>query len=53
MRQIDADFIEACKKGNLEKIKLLLENGTDFRADEDCALILASENGHYKQLNYY
>ena len=49
MREIDEMLLIACKFGDLEKVKQLLENGADVNAgdkDDRTALMFAAGNGH-------
>jgi ankyrin repeat protein len=50
MRDIDKELLNACRIGDLEKVKQLLESGADVNVKDDefgCTpLILASCNGH-------
>ena len=40
------DLIEACKEGNIERVKELLKQGVDPTADDNLAIIYASFFGH-------
>jgi len=45
-------FIQACKEGDLDRVKYLCEAGADIRSDNDLAVIWASENGHLEVVKY-
>ena len=46
------EFIEACKCGNLEVVKDLVEQGVDFRDDNGEAVGWASIYGHLEVIKY-
>ena len=43
---MDKQLTEAAKKGDLEEVRRLVENGADIRAEDDEAVRWASEKGH-------
>ena len=45
-------LIEASRKGNLTKVKQLIENGADIHAKDDQALRLSAFNGHLDVVKY-
>jgi ankyrin repeat protein len=49
-RHINMAFLIASKKGNLEIVRLLLENGADVHVENDDALRLASQEGHLEMV---
>ena len=42
---LNEELLWACRYEHLEVIKLLIENGADVSAGNNCALMMASENG--------
>jgi ankyrin repeat protein len=44
--KLSQELINAAKNGDLENVKVLLENGADVHAENDDALLWASSNGH-------
>ena len=50
--KLEEQLIEACKRGNLEEVKLLVSKGADIHASDDRALCLASHYGHLDVLSY-
>ncbi len=50
--QLDINLIKASIAGNLEEVKSAIENGANIHAEDDYALILASEEGHKEVVKY-
>ena len=46
MNTIDRDMIHLSGLGCLDMVKLLLDNGVNVRAEDNCALIWAARYGH-------
>ena len=48
--QLGCELLIACEEGNIDKVKILLENGADVNAVkngyDESALHLAAQNGH-------
>ena len=42
------NLIEFCKVGNLDMVKLLIDNGANVRLYDNYALKLSIDNGHYE-----
>ena len=45
-------LFDACKNGDLEKVKNLVSLGADIRIGDDWAVRWASENGHHEMVKY-
>ena len=45
-------LIQACREGDLEKVKYLCEAGADIRSDDDYSVRLASYYGHLEVVKY-
>jgi uncharacterized protein YnzC (UPF0291/DUF896 family) len=45
-------FFKACEDGDLEIVKLLIENGADVTAEDNYAIRRASQNGHLEVVKY-
>ena len=45
-------FLTASKKGHLEIVKLLIQNGADIHAENDYALRWASQEGHIEVVTF-
>jgi len=43
---------DACKTGDLEKVKYLVSNGCNPKADNNLCILYASENGHLELVKY-
>jgi ankyrin repeat protein len=51
-RQLNENLIEFAKIGDLNKIKLVLEQGAELHASNDYALINSAGNGHFEVVKY-
>ena len=49
---INKDFIESVKIGNIRNINILIENGADIHADDDYAIRCSSRNGHIEVVKF-
>ena len=49
---IDDDFIQACRIGDLHRVKILYKRGADIHELDDYALRLAAEHGHLDVVKY-
>ena len=49
---MNSPLIQACKEGDLEKVKQLCEAGADIRSGNDLAFRWASCNGHLEVVKY-
>ena len=46
------NLFEACKKGDLERVKYLVEQGANIYAKYNCALSIAAYYGHLELVKY-
>jgi ankyrin repeat protein len=51
-RQLNENLIKFAKIGDLNKIKLVLEQGADIHASNDEALRISAKNGHLEIVKY-
>ena len=49
---LNKDFIQACRVGDLDKVKSLLKRGADIHEFEDWALRSAARDGHLDVVKY-
>ena len=52
MSKLDKQLIKVSKKGDLTKVKELIENAADIHANNDESLRLSAENGHIDIVKY-
>lgn len=51
-RTIHGDLMECAKAGNLQLVRICIENGADVHARDNAALRRASYNGHIQVVKY-
>ncbi|MCK9596372.1 ankyrin repeat domain-containing protein [Candidatus Pacearchaeota archaeon] len=51
-RNLDLELMDAAKKGDLDKVKNLIEQGADIHAERDHALRIAAKRGYFDIVKY-
>ena len=52
INQINAKLIKSAESGDLDQVKLLLENGANIHSHDDAALRWTSWNGHLEVVKF-